>query len=176
VTSTFDNFALQLSSRVKPRGQGGFLQIPTSKAMVSFIWRRQRPLNSSASRLIYFPLLRRSETTMAVTMTAPFLICASITTVSALISLGFSIAAVVTSTGVTRVAALYVCPRSLALAIASAIPFFTGSGSWLLAIALCMTIVQAGDAAIGVIKNNRIETFGPLGTAALNLIAIIWLA
>jgi len=38
-----------------------------------------------------------------------------------------------------------------------------------------MTLVQTGDAAIGVIKGNRIETFGPLGTAALNLIAIIWL-
>jgi hypothetical protein len=108
-------------------------------------------------------------------MTVPFLLCASITTVSALISLGFSIAAVVTSTGVTRVAALYVCSRSLPLAIASAIPFYTGSSSWLLAVAFCMTLVQAGDAAIGVIKNNRIETFGPLGTAVLNLIAIIWL-
>jgi len=39
-----------------------------------------------------------------------------------------------------------------------------------------MTLVQAGDAAIGVIKKNRVETFGPLGTAALNLIAIVWLA
>src|SRR3979409_1232946 len=109
-------------------------------------------------------------------MTVPFLLCASITAVSALISLGFSIAALVTATDVSRVGALYVCSRSLALAIASVIPFFTGSGSWLLAVALCMTIVQAGDAAIGVIKNNRIETFGPLGTAALNLIAVIWLA
>jgi hypothetical protein len=107
-------------------------------------------------------------------MTAPFLFCAAITAVSALISLGFSIAAVVTSTDATRVAAFYVCPRSLALAIASAIPFFTGSSSWLLAVALCMTIVQAGDTAIGVIKKNRIGTLGPLGTAALNLVAIIW--
>jgi len=108
-------------------------------------------------------------------MTVPFLLCASITAVSALISLGFSISAVVTSAGVTRVASLYVCSRSLALASASTIPFFTGSSSWLLAVAFCMTLVQTGDAAIGVIKGNRIETFGPLGTAALNLIAIIWL-
>jgi len=109
-------------------------------------------------------------------MTIPFLLCASITAVSALISLGFSIAAVVTSTGVTRITALYVCSRSLALALASAIPFLVVSNAWLLAVALCMALVQAGDAAIGVIKNNRIETFGPLGTAALNLIAIVWLA
>ena len=109
-------------------------------------------------------------------MTIPFLLCASITAVSALISLGFSIAAVVTSTGVTRITALYVCSRSLAQALASAIPFLVVSNAWLLAVALCMTLVQAGDAAIGVIKNNRIETFGPLGTAALNLIAIVWLA
>ena len=109
-------------------------------------------------------------------MTIPFLLCASITAVSALISLGFSIAAVVPSTGGTRITALYVCSRSLALALASAIPFLVVSNAWLLAVALCMTLVQAGDAAIGVIKNNRIETFGPLGTAALNLIAIVWLA
>ena len=108
-------------------------------------------------------------------MTVPFLLCAAITAVSALISLGFSIAAVVSSTAVTRVLALYVCSRSLALAVASAIPFFTGSSSWLLAIALCMILVQAGDAAIGAIKNNRTETFGPLGMAILNLVAIAWL-
>src|SRR5882757_1001264 len=107
-------------------------------------------------------------------MTVPFLLCATITAVSALISLGFSIAAIVTSAEATRVVALYVCSRSLALAIASAVPFFTGSSSWLLAVAVCMTIVQTGDAVIGVIKNNRIETFGPLATAAVNLIAIVW--
>jgi hypothetical protein len=63
----------------------------------------------------------------------------------------------------------------LPLAIASAISIFHGLKFLALAVAFCMTLVQAGDAAIGVIKNNRIETFGPLGTAVLNLIAIIWL-
>jgi hypothetical protein len=108
-------------------------------------------------------------------MTLPFLLCASITAVSALISLGFSIVAAVSSTGATRVAALYVCSRSSALVTASAVPFFTGSSSWLMAVALCMTVVQGGDAAVGVVKDNRIETFGPLFTAALNLVAMIWL-
>jgi hypothetical protein len=44
-----------------------------------------------------------------------------------------------------------------------------------MAVALCMTVVQGGDAAVGVVKDNRIETFGPLFTAALNLVAMIWL-
>jgi hypothetical protein len=38
-----------------------------------------------------------------------------------------------------------------------------------------MVIVQAGDAAIGVTINDRMKTFGPAGTALLNLVAVIWL-
>ena len=53
-------------------------------------------------------------------MTVPFIFCASITAISAIISLGFSIAA-----------ALYACARSMALVIASAVPFLTGSTEWL---------------------------------------------
>jgi hypothetical protein len=38
-----------------------------------------------------------------------------------------------------------------------------------------MIIVQACDAGIGVAIKDRMKTFGPAGTAVLNLAALIWL-
>ncbi len=108
-------------------------------------------------------------------MTVPFILCASITAISAIISLGFSIAAALAATGSARTMALYACARSVALTIASAVPFLTGSTGWLQAIAWSMIIVQAGDAVIGATINDRMKTLGPAGTALLNLVAVIWL-
>ena len=82
-------------------------------------------------------------------MTLPFIVCASITAISAIISLGFSMAAALGASNTARTMALYACARSTALVIASAVPFFTGSTGWLQAIAWSMIIVQAGDAVIG---------------------------
>jgi hypothetical protein len=42
-----------------------------------------------------------------------------------IISLGFSIAAALAATGAARIIALYACARSMALVIASAVPFLT---------------------------------------------------
>jgi hypothetical protein len=108
-------------------------------------------------------------------MTVPFIVCASIAAISAVISLGFSIEAAVSTTGTARTMALYACARSVALAIAGAVPFLTGSTDWLQAIALSMVIVQACDAVIGMTIKDRMKTFGPAGTALLNLVALIWL-
>jgi hypothetical protein len=108
-------------------------------------------------------------------MTAPFILCASITAISAIISLGFSIAAALGAAGTARTMALYACARSVALMIASAVPFLTGSTGWLQAIAWSMIVVQACDAVIGTTIKDRMKTFGPAGTALLNLIAVIWL-
>jgi hypothetical protein len=108
-------------------------------------------------------------------MNIPFLLCAFITTVSAVISLGFSVAAAFNPANEVRNTALYTCARSVALVIVSAVPFLTGSTPWLLAIACSMIIVQICDAAIGVVIKDRMKTFGPAGTALLNLAAVIWL-
>ena len=108
-------------------------------------------------------------------MTVPFIFCASITAISAIVSLGFSVATVLGASGSTRPLALYACARSMALAIASAVPFPTRSIEWLQAIAWSMIIVQACDAVIGTTIKNRMKTFGPAGTALLNLVAVIWL-
>jgi hypothetical protein len=63
----------------------------------------------------------------------------------------------------------------MALMIVSAVPFLSGSIEWLQAIAWSMTIVQASDAVIGTTLKDRMKTFGPAGTALLNLVAVIWL-
>ncbi len=68
-------------------------------------------------------------------MSQPFVFCASITAISAIISLCFSIAAVLGASGTARTMALYACARSVAFVIASAVPLLTGSTEWLQAIA-----------------------------------------
>jgi hypothetical protein len=108
-------------------------------------------------------------------MTLPFLVCACVTAISAVVSLGFSIAAVLAADGEAWTMALYACARSLALVAVSAAPFFTGSVSWLLAIASAMTIVQACDTAVGVKIKDTMKTFGPAVTALVNAAAAIWL-
>src|SRR6476620_3922405 len=108
-------------------------------------------------------------------MSLPFIFCASITAISLIISLGFSITAPLAATGTGRTMALYACARSTALVIASAVPFLTGSTGWLLAMAWSMIIVQACDAVIGGTINDPMKTYGPAVTALLNLVAVIWL-
>lgn len=108
-------------------------------------------------------------------MTLPFILCAAITAISAVVSLGFSIAAVRTAAGPARTLALYAAVRSGALVIASIVPLATGSAEWLLSIGLAMIIVQAGDAVIGMTIKDRVKTFGPAGTALANLLAVLWL-
>jgi hypothetical protein len=108
-------------------------------------------------------------------MPLPFIVCASITAISAIISLGFSMAAALGASNTARTMALYACARSTALVIASAVPFFTGSTGWLQAVAWSMIIVQAGDAVIGGTIKDPMKTYGPAGTALLNLVAVIWL-
>jgi hypothetical protein len=108
-------------------------------------------------------------------MMTPFILCALISAVSALVSLGFSIAVQRTVTGAARTMALYACARSLALFAVSVVPFLSGSVGWLLAVAWSMIIVQALDAVVGMTIKDNVKTFGPAGTALLNLAAVIWL-
>ena len=89
--------------------------------------------------------------------------------------LGISIAAQRTATGAARTMALYACARSLALFVASVVPFLSGSVGWLLAVAWSMIIVQALDAIVGMTIKDKVKTFGPAATALLNLAAVIWL-
>jgi hypothetical protein len=60
----------------------------------------------------------------------------------------------------------------VALVVAGAVPFLTGSTQWLQAVALSMIIVQACDTVIGLTIKDRMKTFGPTGIALLNLAAV----
>jgi hypothetical protein len=106
----------------------------------------------------------------AVDMTTPFLVCATVTAVSAFVSLGFSIASVPRANGQIRTLALYTCAR-----IISVVPFATGWSLWLEAVAVGMIILQVLDAGVGVAISDRMKTFGPAGIAVTNLAALVWL-
>jgi hypothetical protein len=108
-------------------------------------------------------------------MSAAFWVCAAITAVSALVSLGYSIAALTGSDTPGRTNSMYATARSLALAVAAVTVLFVRSDSFLEAIALAMVVVQAGDAFIGVQIHDRLKTIGPALTALMNAIALIWL-
>ena len=109
-------------------------------------------------------------------MTA-FWVCAGVTAASAFVSLGFSVAALlsVRYQARTNANAMYVLSRSVALAAVSLLPPISQTRSSLLTIALAMVIVQALDAIVGGIVRDRMKTFGPASLGALNLVALVWL-
>ncbi len=106
---------------------------------------------------------------------ASFYICALITAISAFTSLGFSAQEALSVRNKEQTTALYAASRSIALAIASLIPFFYHSYPLLAAVAVTMIIVQAIDAVIGFKIKNQLKAYGPAATALFNLLALIWL-
>jgi len=108
-------------------------------------------------------------------MPAAFWICAAITLISALVSLGYSIAALVDADSAHRTSPRYAAARSLALASVAVVALFADSQSYLAAVALAMVIVQAADAVVGWLDRDRRKTVGPALTAAANAAALVWL-
>lgn len=102
-------------------------------------------------------------------------VCATITAVSAFVSLGYSLAALAESETASRTSAMYASSRSLALAVAAVAALFWRSIPHLVAIALTMVIVQAVDAVIGAVIHDRLRTFGPAVTSLANAVAVVWL-
>jgi hypothetical protein len=107
-------------------------------------------------------------------VTLPFVLCATVTVVSALVSLGFSLASTRTPVQAQRSLGLYASARSFALLLASVAAFWAGSVPWLQMAAGCLIVVQACDAAIGATIGDRMKTLGPLATAIFNLVALVW--
>jgi hypothetical protein len=105
----------------------------------------------------------------------PYWFCVVVTAISALTSLGFSIAALVRPIEGSLSTARYAASRSVALAIAAAVPIVATSVSWAEAVALAMVIVQAGDATIGLREHDIRRTLGPAVFAVINLAALILL-
>lgn len=106
-------------------------------------------------------------------MSSAFWLCAAITAISSVVSLGYSVAAVRRPEAAGRTNALYAFSRSLALAAVAVVVLFTQSADWLKAVAVAMTLVQAGDAMIGVRDRDRLKAAGPALTAAVNLAALV---
>jgi len=104
-----------------------------------------------------------------------FNVCFEITIASAIVSLGFSIAAIATHSGQARLMAFYAGARSLAFAAISLAAFWVGSVSWLQASASGMIIVQLCDAVIGMVIRDKVKALGPGCTAIVNLGALVWL-
>jgi hypothetical protein len=103
-----------------------------------------------------------------------FWICGAVPMASALVSFGFSIAAVrVASAG--EGAVRYALARSFALVVVATVALFTATPPFLAAIALVMVIVQAGDAVVGGLARDRMKTLGPAFLAVVNLAALLWL-
>jgi hypothetical protein len=101
--------------------------------------------------------------------------CTVATAISALTSLGFSIAALVRPVEGSLTTARYAASRSVALAVAAAVPIVATSVSWAEAVALAMVIVQAGDATIGLREHDIRRTLGPAVFAVINLFALVLL-
>lgn len=109
-------------------------------------------------------------------MSPAFWLCAATTTASSVVSLGYSVAAVRSPDRSRQTNALYAVSRSLALATVSTAGLSKQSTDWLKAAAAAMTLVQAGDALIGLRARDRVKTLGPALTAIANLAALINLA
>ena len=107
-------------------------------------------------------------------MSVAYWICAIFTLASAFTSFGFSVVAFVSSDkGPSQTNAMYASSRSVALVIASLVPFSYHSVPWLAAVSLVMIIIQFTDAIIGFKIKDNLKTYGPALTAVFNLIALI---
>lgn len=104
---------------------------------------------------------------------AAYWICAVFTQVSALVSLGYSIAAV-RAAGDAGSDASYTLVRSAGLAVVAAATLIGEHGDWLVAVAAAMIVVQAGDAIVGLHIRDRLKTAGPAATALINLLLLAW--
>jgi hypothetical protein len=102
-------------------------------------------------------------------MTFAYWFCAVVTVLSAFTSLGFSIAALA-SGGLN---ARYAFSRSVALAIAGAIPLLRPSQTWVEAVASAMVTVQVADAVVGGLQRDAMKTIGPAVLAIINLVALV---
>lgn len=105
-------------------------------------------------------------------MSSAFWLCTATTTISSVVSLGYSAAALRSPAGSGQTNARYAFSRSLALTAVTAAAVSTQSTDRLKTAAMSMTLVQAGDAVVGLRNRDRLKTLGPALTAAANLAAL----
>jgi uncharacterized protein (DUF486 family) len=106
--------------------------------------------------------------------TKAFWTCAIITAVSAFISAGFSITALV-GMNAFNTFAWYAASRSIALPLAVVAVIVVRSRAGLMGLSLAMALVQAFDAAIGFNLHDPGKTYGPLVLALVTFATLAWL-
>jgi hypothetical protein len=114
------------------------------------------------------PSARATQTSLA------FWTCAIITTISALVSAGFSVLGLSGPSG-GDIFVRYAASRSIALLIAVLCCIGFRSREAIAALALVMSLVQGLDGLIGVLVHDPAKTYGPFVFALVNFAALVWL-
>jgi hypothetical protein len=104
-----------------------------------------------------------------------FWICAAVTVVSSLVSLGYAIATLRAAQGDVVTPSRYALARSLALAAVAVAALFTGSVGFAAAASAAMAVVQGADAFVGAAIPDRVKTFGPAATSVAGLATLVWM-
>src|SRR5205807_10564936 len=120
------------------------------------------------NRRLFIPSTRAAQTSLA------FWTCATLTTISALVSAGFSIVGLSGPSG-GDIFERYAASRSIALLIAVLCCIGFRSRDAIAAIALVMSLVQGFDGLIGVLAHDPAKTYGPFAFALINFAALVWL-
>jgi hypothetical protein len=107
-------------------------------------------------------------------MPCRFWTCTIITTISALVSAGFSVAGLLAPSGSDSFAR-YAASRRIALLIAVLFCLGVRSREGIAALALVMSVVQGFDGIIGMLAHDPAKTNGPFVFALANLVALGWL-
>jgi hypothetical protein len=111
---------------------------------------------------------------LRIIMPRSFWVCTIITTISALVSAGFSVAGLLAPSGSDSFAR-YAASRSIALLIAVLLSLRVRSREGIGALALVMSLVQGFDGVIGMLAHDAAKTYGPFVFALANFIALMWL-
>jgi hypothetical protein len=119
-------------------------------------------------------MARSVPTAGAVRMSFAFWTCAIITTISALVSAGFSVVGLFGQSG-GDVIGRYAASRSIALLIGVLCCIGFRSRGAIAALALVMSLVQGFDGLIGFLAHDPAKTYGPFVFALVNIAALVWL-
>ena len=95
------------------------------------------------------------------------------TLISAALGICFSIAAVIKEKGNSRINALYMFARSLALACVAVIPVCRNAPTILFIVTAAMLIVQIVDCIIGIVIKSKMRTVGPFIMAACHAVCLL---
>lgn len=102
-------------------------------------------------------------------MTTSYVLCALFTLISAGVSFGYS----VMSVRAPAIEARYALVRSTTLLVLPIVALTGDRPDWLVAAAVVLVLIQAGDAVVGLGTRDRIKIIGPAVTALVNLALLV---